>query len=690
METTETSRLASRVTTEAWREHLLAVEAQGLEDLSRSGASEVIFLRQPKATGQWELLDPLEERARARGFLTARVSVLADQAFDSLDGLVRAVARNLQCHEAPKARGVVALLDRFIARHAGSQEALAAFDRGVVAWHASGDLVALARAYVDARRKPSHEARRIDAWLSGTELARAESDDTAFSALSPRTAKRGLGEITRLARVLGWKGTVAVFAGAEALTRLPPGRREDAYTVLRELIDNADGGRGLVSMQAVVSGSATLFDGARGLRTLAPLAMRAMPLGDAPDELPPPHRPVVDATPPAGWVAPPAPPEPQGTSNAALPALRAVIRAAQGLPPAEPVPSMSVGHEKIDHAITALFEHAAMQSSVFALLTGAYGTGKSHLLMHLTGRAMADRRPVFRLSLERLDMDLGSPQRHLRRMLEHATLPLPGQPTALDRLAAWTRSSQQCRRLLDALEALAAEGGDVAAPAKKALSFAARAPNAGAALESWLGAAELATRPSNANYRQDAYQRLLLWIALLERVEKCAGPVLLVDEAENLYRNGTSRADRRTALRTLSFYCGGTLPDACVVMAITPDALASLRAEAAELLDDVAEQRTVLAWEDAAMFRRRLTATVPVEVPALTSESRVVLAFRAQATHAKVRGPVFDPHWARWVSEVVKDDVPPRLLVRRVIDRLERCWWAERAQRAQLSAATPA
>ena len=680
---TVASQLASRSAAEAWREHLLAVASQGLEDLARSGASEVIFVRQPKVTGQWEFLDPLEERARAQGFLTARVSVLADQAFDSLDGLVRAVARNLQCQEAPKARGLVALLDRFISRHEGSQEALAAFDRAALAQHASGDLVALSRAYIDARRKPSHEARRIDAWLSGTELSRAEADATAFSALSSKTAKRCLGEVTRLARVLGWKGTLAVFAGAEALTRLAPGRREDAYTVLRELIDNADGGRGLVAMQAVISGSATLFDGARGLRTLAPLAMRALPLDDAPDELPPPHRPVIDVTPPSGWSLAFDPPSPQGTVASALPALRTVIRAAQGLPPAEPVPSMSVGHEKIDKTITALFAHAAMESSVFALLTGAYGTGKSHLLMHLTGRALADKRPVFRLSLERLDMDLGSPQRHLRRLLEHAALPLPGQPTALDRLAAWTRSSQQCRRLLAALEALAAEGGDVAAPAKKALSFAARAPNHGAALESWLGAAELAGRPSNANYRQDAYQRLLLWIALLERLEGCAGPVLLVDEAENLYRNGTSRADRRTALRTLSFYCGGTLPGACVVMAITPEALTHLRAEAAELLDDVAEQRTVLAWEDAAMFRRRIATASPVEVPALTSEARVVLAFRAQATHAKVRGPVFDPHWARWVSEVVNADVPPRLLVRRVIDRLERVWWAERTRRAQ-------
>jgi formate dehydrogenase len=36
--------------------------------------------------------------------------------------------------------------------------------------------------------------------------------------------------------------------------------------------------------------------------------------------------------------------------------------------------------------------------------------------------------------------------------------------------------------------------------------------------------------------------------------------VLLIDEAENLYRGGTSRLERRTALRSLSFYCGGMLP----------------------------------------------------------------------------------------------------------------------------------
>jgi hypothetical protein len=64
----------------------------------------------------------------------------------------------------------------------------------------------------------------------------------------------------------------------------------------------------------------------------------------------------------------------------------------------------------------------------------------------------------------------------------------------------------------------------------------------GLALEGFLGALDLTEKTSNPNYRLDAYNRLLLWIALLERVEGCAGPVVIIDEAENLYRGGTTRA----------------------------------------------------------------------------------------------------------------------------------------------------
>lgn len=335
---------------------------------------------------------------------------------------------------------------------------------------------------------------------------------------------------------------------------------------------------------------------------------------------------------------------------------------------------MSVGHERIDATITELFHHAALESSVFALVTGVYGAGKSHLLMHLTARALAEKRPVFRLAMEHLDADLGNPQRHLRRMLDQAVLPLPSAPSALDRLVAWTRSAVGVHDLLTALEEIAATTGDAAVPARKALSRASRQAGAGVALESFLGASDLTARVGTSAYRRDAYQRLQLWLELLARMDGCRNPMILIDEAENLYR-GLDRGQRRAALRSLSFYCGGTLPGSCVVLAITPDALASLRQEAGELLDDVAEQRTVLPSEDAAMLRRRITFTRPVEVPELDAGQRVVLAFRVRATHARVRGDVDDPRWASWVTGALADAATPRELVRRVIDRLEGLWW---------------
>ena len=82
--------------------------------------------------------------------------------------------------------------------------------------------------------------------------------------------------------------------------------------------------------------------------------------------------------------------------------------------------------------------------------------------------------------------------------------------------------------------------------------------------------------------------------------------MIILDEAENLYRAGVSRSERRTALRSLSFYCGGSLARACVILAVTPSTLEMLREEADELLDEIEGQATLLPSEDIAMFRHRL------------------------------------------------------------------------------------
>lgn len=669
----------------AWHSALHAAQSQALSDLHATGACEVVFVRSERPADAGAFFDEAVARAAQEGFVTARVRVLEGRAFDALDLLVRAVVRALvaperwgEVHEGERgATGIVALLDAFLARNGA--ESLSRFDQGIAAYGAGGDLCALARAYVQPARKPRREAQRIDAWISGTELARSE-ESTALAALSPRTARRALRELSHLVRVLGWRGTFVVFERAEVLPKLPAGRRDDAYTVLRELIDDNDTGRGLVATRLVVSAGPALFDSKHGIGLLPPLAMRVLPLttGGIVGP-PPPHAPFVALRVPAGWDgAFEAPTGVDTPPEAARAGLRALQRASHGLPPTEPLEALSVGHEDIDATISRLFEHAAMQSSVFGLLVGGYGTGKSHLLSHLAARALRDRRPVFRLSLERMDNDLGSPQRHLRRMLEQAVLPLPGAPSPLDRLVSWTRMPGPLKRVVEVVHRLA-EGETIAGPAARKLRLQlGRSRTPGPAIESFLGASELVDKASGANYRQDAYQRIMLWLSLLEAVEGCQGPVMIIDEAENLYRGGNTRASRRTALRSLSFYCGGALPGACVVMAVTPDALDDLREEAAALLDDVAEQRTVLAMEDAAMFRRRLTMLRPIEVPALTQGMLSILAFRVREVHQAVRGPVVDPLWSSFVYELVGGEGTPRRVLRAVVDRLEGQWWASR------------
>jgi hypothetical protein len=658
-----------------WMGALLSAAEQGLVDLAQSSASEVSFVRHEDDRTLGNYIDELERRAQGRGFVTVRLSLRHDRAFDSFDVVVRTVLTEATVPGARKStkKGLLALLDSFVQKQGAA--ALATFDANLGRIGISGDLVALARAYLESVKQPRREAARIEAWLSGVELARFEAGSVAVSALAARTAKRALGEFTRLMRALGFAGTVLLFTEGEILLNLPPSRRDDAYTVLRELVDNTDSGRGLLATRLVITGKTGLFVGPKSLASLQPLQSRVAASDAA---LPTPHRPMVDLvfslfTDAEFGERPPVPPP---VAKAAE--MRALIRGAQGLPPTEAILSMSVGHEEIDGTIDGLFEHSAMEGSVFALLCGAYGSGKTHLLLHLAARARADRRPVLRLSLERLDADLGNPQRHLRRMLDQAELPLPGTPSILDLLGVWTRVPKKLEALLKELTAIQSEGTEASAAAARVLRAAAGGASKAAGVESILGAVDLETKPNGSNYRQDAYGRLLLWLTLLERLEGCAGPVLVIDEAENLYKGGSSRSERRTALRSLAFYCGGALPRACVVLAITPDVLPELRAEAKDLLDEVSEQRTLLTWEDAAMFRRRLVRAKPQMVPALLDEHREQLALRVRKTHAAVRGHTKDAGWPEHLATLNAPGTTPREIVRRTIERLESLWWARR------------
>ncbi|HEX7668022.1 MAG TPA: BREX system ATP-binding domain-containing protein, partial [Polyangiaceae bacterium] len=355
--------------------------------------------------------------------------------------------------------------------------------------------------------------------------------------------------------------------------------------------------------------------------------------------------------------------------------LRALIRAASGLPPTEAVPSLSVGYEKIERTIEGLLELSALRGSVFSLLVGAYGSGKTHLLLHLGERALEDGRPVLRLAVEQLDPDIGQPQRHLRRLLEDSTLPLAGRPSMMDLLHSWTNKPARTDGLLQALERLSTREDEIGENASRILRAARRRRSPARALEALLGARDLATKTAARGNRAAAYGRLLLWLTLLEELEGLKGPVLFIDEAENLYRGGVTRAERRTALRSLAFYCSGVIASGCVVLALTPEAGKELAEECSELLGEVGEQSSTLPWEDASMLRRRLLQTKPIAVPALKADAAQELAQLVRKVHRAVRGPVRAPGIDALVADLSRARANPRVIVRSVVDHLENAWW---------------
>lgn len=640
---------------------------QALRDLELCDASSVTLTQCATPAREAALVRELSKRARDRGWVTARLS-LEEMSLAALHELVAVLLDALVPARETRVAGILGLLDEFHARH--GRKSLDRFDEATGEFDASGDLTALCRAYLAAEDDAHREVRAFDAWARGVELkGRAVAE--VRSVLGPHTAQRVFGELTRLVRALGYKGLLVLLHDGGALTLRTQRQREKSYTVLRELVDNFDSGRGAVCTRIVITGDERLFQGPRSIRTLTPLLTRLeVP---SPAEPPPPHRAWTQLIKDPYEYVHRRPRSPELTRPVTL---RSLVRVSQGLPPTEAVTSMSVGHERIDRVVDRLFAHSEMAGSVFQVLVGDYGSGKTHLLMHLAERALSQGHPVFWLNLERMNLDLGNPQRHLSRLLDHSVLPKRGRPSALQRASVWTRSPAKLRALRTTLEEIALGTSAEAIAAKKALLIADAAKDPGKALENFLRAEDLARKSSGTSYRQDAYRRLLLWLELLARLEGCSGAVLLIDEAENLYTTGLSQAARRSALRTLSFYCGGSLPGACVVLAMTPPAYAELRKEANTLLRELKELASTLDGEDPALFRRRLSRLEPEVVPPFSRGMRLELIDRVVSAHRAVRGPVEIEQWPEIARAAAREARSPRELVRRLMDELESAWWA--------------
>lgn len=626
--------------------------------------AQLFALHETALTGAATVTVVVASRALAEGYAVGRAS-LAEHGLHGLAEVVRVLAERVEIGTGRgRKKGLVAALEGFAKKH--GRGALDLFDARAREVGLVGELRRLCRDVVEAIVQNTTVAR-LEQWLA-LERPSDVAGSPAIRVLGPATAKSTLAALTRVLRVLGAKATLVVLDHGEALVDLSPARRELATTVLRELIDNSDGiagatrSSGMSAAKLLICGNESMLTRKHGLLSHEALATRIATR--EPNAWPTPHATLakLSESPQRAFSS-----SPKRTDVDAS-HLRGLLRLGQGLPPTEALSELTVGLDEVDRRIDQLFATSANDGSVFAVLRGAYGSGKTHHLLHLEARALASKRPVLRLAVERLDEDMGNPQRHLRRLLEGTLIPVEGTPNVFGCLDRWLSNADARRTLTESLRMLASGEAEVKAHAAGCLLNGALNERALIAL---LSAIDLVEKPASASYRRDAYRRLLLWLELLGRVEGCEGPVVIVDEAENLYRKGVSRAERRTALRSLGFYCGGALPRACVVLALTPETLESLREEASALLDEIEMQVTSLPQEDIAMLRHRLLRATPIDVRQLTREERLVLAARVHALHARVRGEVQDDGWTAWLAHTEAESHSPRELVRRCVERLE-------------------
>lgn len=95
--------------------------------------------------------------------------------------------------------------------------------------------------------------------------------------VSRRNANEMLRSMTAFVCYRNFGGFLLLFDEVENVLRQPPANRRNAYTILRELIDNVDDRHGMARTAFYVSGTPDFFDGPTGITEHEALASRVLP-----------------------------------------------------------------------------------------------------------------------------------------------------------------------------------------------------------------------------------------------------------------------------------------------------------------------------------------------------------------------------------------------------------------------------
>jgi hypothetical protein len=120
-------------------------------------------------------------------------------------------------------------------------------------------------------------------WFSGVDVFKLGGDTRrtlrasgVMEVVSRRNAKPTLRQVTSFVRYLGYGGLLILIDEVENVLQLTQINRRNAYTIIRELIDNADERHGMTRSLIYLSGTPDLFEGSRGIVEYEALAGRVL------------------------------------------------------------------------------------------------------------------------------------------------------------------------------------------------------------------------------------------------------------------------------------------------------------------------------------------------------------------------------------------------------------------------------
>lgn len=371
---------------------------------------------------------------------------------------------------------------------------------------------------------------------------------------------------------------------------------------------------------------------------------------------------------------------PRGSAGASVTALADLYRLKAGLSPYHHLDELTIGFDRLKRWVAPLLHENGAGESL-AIVTGAYGAGKTHTLQ--VARLVAARRGF---ATTAMSPDLGQsilahPQRMVSALIENLEY-YDGLHwvSAHDVFVRLWADDEGRQTLLRSLKEIRGGREPIASVAREAIWWFSGAclPGCDELLTAYMFGLTLVSKPNNVANRETAYGLLGLWSELFRLQYKVKGLFVLLDEVETLFRPNVcpSIASRRAAYRAFAGFLGGKLEGVRALWAITPDGLQHLNTEFEWQLGVALGMQGISRFEDTKGLLERFRAASIHALPAPSRADLVALARNIVAMHREARGesPRVDLAGAEAEQMVDRGMGSPRVFARAVVSRLEAAW----------------